>query len=315
MSAGALEGPVFLIVNPHAAGGRARRAGSAAAKGLRARGLQVEVGETAAPLAAIDLALEAARAGAGAVVAVGGDGTVHEVAEGLMRSGEDAAGRPALGVVPAGTGNDFVKLVGVRRDPRAALDVIARGATRTWDVGLARWAGGKESFVNAVGTGIDVEVVRQLDRLPRMPGVASYLVALLRALHRYRAVPLEVRMDGAAVDVRVMLIAVANGRCVGGGFYVCPSATPDDGLLDTCIVEEVGLLGIARIMPRILRGTHGGDPRVTLVQGRSVHITALGGEDLFFQLDGELREPPGVRELHVEVIPAALRVLAPSEEA
>ncbi len=305
--------PVHLIINPQAAAGRGRRLGAAAAEGLRARGLSVEVRETAAPLAATDLALAAAREGARSVVAVGGDGTVHEVAEGLMRAAGSAAERPALGVVPAGTGNDFVKLVGVDRDPRGALDVIAAGSTRTWDVGLARWSGGEEVFVNAIGTGIDVEVVRQLGRLPRMPGVASYLVALLRALRRYRAVPLEVRLDGDAKYVDVMIIAIANGRCIGGGFYVCPSATPDDGALDTCIVEEVGLFGIARIMPRMLRGSHGGDPRVALGRARSVDIVARNGEDLFFQLDGELREPRGARELHVEVIPAALRVLAPSE--
>lgn len=311
MSVAAVDGPIVLIVNPRAAGGRAARVGSAAAAGLRDRGLTVEVHETTAPRAATDLALAAASAGAGAVVALGGDGTVHEVAEGLMGSGADAAGRPALGVVPAGTGNDFVKLLGVDGDVRRTLDLIAAGATRVWDVGLARWPGGEETFVNAMGTGIDVEVVRQLERLERMPGVASYGVAVLRALRRFRPVPLELRLDGVATERDVMMIAIANGRCIGGGFYVCPSAIPDDGLLDTCIVEEVGLLGIARIMVRLLRGAHGVHPRVALGRARRVHVGARGHADLFFQLDGELREPPGARELDVEVLPGALRVIAP----
>jgi len=303
-----------LVVNPKAAGGRGARVGARAAEGLRRRGLAVDVRETSEPRVASGLALAAAGAGAATVVAVGGDGTVHEVAEGLVRSGERAEDRPVLGVVPAGTGNDFAKLVGVGRGLDRALDVIAAGATRVWDVGLARWAGGEEVFVNAVGTGIDVEVVRQLSRLPRLPGLVSYVVALLRALRRYRAVGLDLEIDGERASRDVMMIAVANGRCIGGGFHVCPAARPDDGWLDTCVVDEVGLVGIGRIMPRILRGRHGGHPAVTIGRARAVRIVARGPQDLFFQLDGELREPRGARELQVHVVPGALRVLV-SEEA
>jgi diacylglycerol kinase (ATP) len=306
-------GTATLIVNPQAAGGRSAGVAREARAGLEARGVAVDVRETRAPGAATDLALVAAREGASKVVAVGGDGTVHEVVEGLVRSGQDAAGRPALGVIPGGTGNDFAKLVGVERDLAGALDIVAAHRTRPWDVGRARWSGGEETFINAIGTGIDVEVVRQLDRLPRMPGVASYLVALLRALRRYRAVPLDVRTDGADSARSVMIIAVANGRCIGGGFHVCPAARPDDGWLDTCIVDEVGLMGIARIMPKILKGRHGSDPRVSIGRAREVRIVARGAEDLFFQLDGELREPAGARELHVSIMPGALRVLVGEE--
>ena len=107
-----------------------------------------------------------------------------------------------------------------------------------------------------------------------------------------------------------MIIAIANGRCIGGGFHVCPEARPDDGVLDTCIVNEVGLLGIGAIMPRLLRGRHGSHPAVSLGHAREVRVRATGEESLFFQLDGELREPPGARELAVTIAPAALRVLA-----
>jgi YegS/Rv2252/BmrU family lipid kinase len=300
-------------VNPQAAGGRAGRLAPHALEGLRARGLAVDVRETTAPRAAADLALVAAREGAAMVIALGGDGTVHEVADGLIRSAASAEDRPALGVIPAGTGNDFAKLIGVERSIERALDVVARGATRTWDVGVARWDGGQEIFVNAVGTGIDVEVVRQLERLPRMPGVASYLIALLRALRRYRPVSLEVSVDGVATSRSVMIIAVANGRCIGGGFHVCPDARPDDGMLDTCVVDEVGLLGIARIMPRLMKGRHEAHPRVSIGKAREVRIAARGEQDLFFQLDGELREPQGARELHVAIDPGALRVLVSEE--
>lgn len=279
-------------------------------EGLRARGVKVDVRETPGPGAAAELALDAARAGADAIVALGGDGTVHEVADGIWRSGERAADRPALGVVPAGTGNDFAKLLGVEGDVAGALDVIADGSAREWDAGIARWEGGEELFVNAIGTGIDVEVVRQLDRLPRMPGVASYLIALLRALRGYRAVELELTVDGEVEERSVMIIAIANGRCIGGGFHVCPEARPDDGVLDTCIVNEVGLLGIGAIMPRLLRGRHGSHPAVSLGRAREVRVRATGEESLFFQLDGELREPPGARELAVTIAPAALRVFA-----
>ena len=129
------------------------------------------------------------------MIAAGGDGTVHEVAAGLLEAREAGADDCVLGVLPLGTGNDFAKLIGPLRDLEASLDILGSGALRRYDAGYARWRDGEHWFVNAGGTGIDVEVVRQVlkRRRGRTPAALTYLAGVLRALIGYRAVPLRIR--------------------------------------------------------------------------------------------------------------------------
>ncbi|HEX7049443.1 MAG TPA: diacylglycerol kinase family protein [Longimicrobiales bacterium] len=304
--------PVHVILNPAAGGGEGRRARPEIERELGFLRVPFTIEETDRPGHAIELAAAAAASGAGTVIAAGGDGTVHEVVNGLLRDAAPGAtaGRPVLGVIPVGTGNDLVKVVAGSADRRKAYEVLGAGAIRRFDVGRAEWEGGAEYFVNGLGTGVDVEVVRQIRRLPRLPGVLSYLVGLLRALVRFEPIPLRVRMDGERIQRKVMIIAVGNGCCLGGGFYICPGAEPDDGRLDVCIVNELNVFQIARVLPRVLRGTHAGMPEVTLRRATSIEIAASGDSPLFFQVDGELREPPDARELRVSLERAILPVLA-----
>jgi diacylglycerol kinase family enzyme len=160
-----------------------------------------------------------------------------------------------------------------------------------------------------MGTGIDVEVVRQISRLPRLPGAVKYLTGLLRALVYYKPVNLRAQLDEHRLEQRVMIIAVGNGVCQGGGFYLAPEASPSDGLLDVCVVDNLSLPGIARVLPRIMRGTQKGDPAVLMRTARSIRFEVLDGRPLFFHLDGELREPAGLRALDIQIVPAALPVL------
>ena len=303
--------PVHVILNPRSGEGSGRRVRPELERELTRRGLTFVLEETEFAGHALELARGAARRGASIVVAAGGDGTIHEVANGLLQTRDELGDAlPALGIVPIGTGNDFVKAALGGTDRQDAYDVLASGVVRRFDAGRIEWAGGAEFFINAAGTGIDVEVVRQMRRMPWLHGVFSYLVALVRALVSYRPIPLRVRTDDSSSEQRVMIIAVANGHCLAGGFYLCPDAVPDDGRLDVCIVEEVNLLQAMRVLPKILRGTHGESRKVKLLQSRSVEITASGDAPLYFQLDGELREPADARRLRVEVCPGVLPVVA-----
>ncbi len=275
------------------------------------RGVMFVLEETEYPGHAVELARAAAHRGAPIVVAAGGDGTIHEVANGLLRARDDGApGRSALGMIPIGTGNDFVKAALGGKSRKLAYDAIGGGRTRDLDVGRAEWDGGVEYFVNGIGTGIDVEVVRQMRRLPRLHGMVSYMVALVRALARFDAIPLRIRIDGDAAEQKVMIIAVGNGHCLAGGFHVFPGARPDDGTLDTCVVEELNFLEILRTLPRVMRGKHVGMPKVLMGKATEVEISAVGDEPLFFQLDGELREPEDGRVLRVRIEPGALPVVS-----
>lgn len=304
-----------VILNPASGGGRAGRMGDRILSGLARRGLVARLVSTTAPGGGVELALEAAREGVDLVVAAGGDGTVHEVVNGLLRARQEGLSGARLGVLPVGTGNDFAKLVGPLRDLDASMDILATGRVRRFDAGHAAWNGAGEWFANAAGTGIDVEVVRQIARgRGRGPGVLTYLAAVLKGLVRYRPVPLRIRADGRVVETEVMLVAVANGRCVGGGFWVCPRAEPADGRFDICIVERTSYLESLRALPQILRGTHEKHPKVEMHRARRVEIEALGPASLFFQLDGELHEPAAVRHLAFEVVPGALAVMTGAED-
>lgn len=299
-----------MILNPVAGGGRGRRMRAEIARELAARRIDFTIEETAGLGHGAELARDAVAHGASVVFAAGGDGTIHDVVNGLM-SAEAAERRPALGALPIGTGNDFVKAVYPARGLAAAFRALDAGRVRRLDVGRAEWDGNVEYFVNGFGTGVDVEVVRRLGRLPHLPGVLRYLTAAIQALAVYRPVPLRLSLDGRTLELRTMLFAVGNGPCQGGGFYLTPQAVPDDHRFDVCIVDELSYLEIASVLPRVLRGTHGRSPKVTMERARGITVEGAGGAPILFQMDGELRQAHG-SSVHVQIAPAALPVLAPA---
>lgn len=304
--------PVCVVLNPAAGGGAGARHREEIERELSARGIKFDLVVTPGPGTAVSLARERARRGARIVIAAGGDGTIHDVANGILQAAPD--GSCTLGLVPIGTGNDFVKVVPGTRSRQTAYDTIALNRTERYDVGRVRWQDSEEFFINGMGTGIDVEVVRQLASLPALPGPLKYLLALVRALVRFRPVALHAQLDEQRLEQRIMIIAVGNGVCQGGGFYLAPEASPHDGLLDVCVVDRISPIGQLRVIPKVMRGTQRGDPAVFMRTARAVRFEAADSRPLFFHLDGELREPVGLRALDIEIWPAALPVLTGDEK-
>lgn len=296
-----------VILNPMARHGAGARLRSRIEVELSARGLAFDIVETAYTGHAAELAHAAAMQGVGTIVAAGGDGTVHEVVNGIMAA--RGAG-VTLGVLPIGTGNDFVKLVPGTADMAAACDTLAGGRSAPVDVGLVEWADGAEYFMNAMGTGIDVEVVRYMRRVRFVPGGALYIMALLRALAVYRPLAVRVRTADTTLERRIMNLAVCNGPCIGGTFRICPDARHDDGVLDTCVIEEMPLLRNVRMVPRVVSGTHTGLAGVTMMRGAAVHLSLADARPLPFQVDGELREAAdGAAGIQVSLAPERLNVM------
>ncbi|HEX2168226.1 MAG TPA: diacylglycerol kinase family protein [Longimicrobiales bacterium] len=293
-----------VILNPTARHGAGRRLRTTIERELAGRRLDFDIVETEGPGHAVELAREAADVGIDRVVAAGGDGTVHEVANGLMAA---AGTPPALGLIPIGTGNDFVKMMPGTATRADAFATLQAGSESPVDVGLARWDGHVEHFVNAMGTGIDVEVVRQMRRSGWMPGMMIYLMALIRALVHFRPVPIRIVVDGTATSADIMILAVCNGPSIGGAFRVCPDARPDDGVLDACIVRELPLHRIVRVIPRVLSGSHAGQPGISMHRGANFVLRTEEGRPLPFQLDGELRQASG--DIDVSLDPRRLNVI------
>lgn len=268
----------------------------------------VEVLETRAPGDATRLAADAARRGHGPIIAVGGDGTIHEVAAGILDSGCDVP----LGIVPAGSGNDFANAaLHLPPRPEAALAVALGGTARRFDV--ARLNDGW--LLNAFGAGIDANVawdVRDLVERRKTPlrGTALYTLSALRqiAFHYHRLPYLTITVDGEQImDGVTMLAAVMVGPSAGGGYRLTPAALPDDGWLDLCIARRM-------IRPKVLgalmlakEGRHTGLREVRILRGRSVQIHSP--HPIQTHVDGELQTG---RHFDITIRPGALAVMMPN---
>jgi diacylglycerol kinase (ATP) len=296
-----------IILNPMARHGAGRRQRDDIQRLLDRHRVPFDLVETEGPGHATALARSAVAAGISRVVAAGGDGTIHEVANGIVAAPTNGV---ALGLIPIGTGNDFVKMVPGVATREGAIQVLASGQTGPVDVGIARWQGQTEYFINAMGTGIDVEVVRQMRRSSTMPGAVIYIGALLRALAAYRPMHVAVTVDGYTVAQPIMNLAVCNGPSIGGSFRICPQAHPADGALDVCLIAEMSMLRNARMVPRVLSGTHTDQAGVTMMRGAAVTVRLPAGGPLHFQLDGELRTAEdGGAGVEITLAPARLNVI------
>jgi diacylglycerol kinase (ATP) len=246
-----------------------------------------------------ELAADAVKHGYDRVVALGGDGTVGEVASGLAHT------ETALGIVPLGTGNDSALNLGTPTDPLAAAAHAGLGSDRSIDLGQVRTAGVDMYFVNVASFGFDAEVAWRVNRLPWMKvmgGTAPYVLGVLQGLLHYRAVPMRIRLDGQVLERAVFLVAVANSPSYGGGMRIAPRAQPHDGVLDLCVVRDLSRLEVLRLMPRLYSGGHVGHPAVELLRG--CEIVAESEARVRCQADGELA---GDLPATFTVAPRALR--------
>ena len=293
----------YVIVNPAAGQGAAARARALVDAEMARVGAAHTIVQTARRGHAAELAEAAARAGWPAVVAVGGDGTVHETVNGLMRAADGGPSVP-LGIVGVGSGNDFAQLAGVPKDPAAAVRALVSAEPRTVDVGSVngQW------FSNGVGIGLDARVAIEVDRGRRFRGIFMYLDALAKVLRVFRPPHMTVEVDGVRLaDAPMTLVTVGNGGRHGGGFWICPDARIDDGVLDVCMCDGLGTLGILSFLPRVMRGTHTGAKCVHMHRARRVRVTSP--DPLPVHADGEIIAE-AAREVDIEIHPGRLRVLA-----
>jgi diacylglycerol kinase (ATP) len=300
----------LLLHNPAAGGGRAARHLGGVVERLRRGGVELELHRTVS----LDDARAAARARAAAVdavVAMGGDGLVGACAAGLAEAapgqpggGDLPAVRAALGVIPAGGGNDGARSLGLAPgDPLAAAGLLPKLSRRRADLARAgdRW------YLNIAGAGFDSEVNRLANRrLSWLPGTSRYVAALLAELVVGRPSRLRLTLDGAALEVAAWFVVVANTASYGGGMRIAPDARLDDGLLDVVVID--GALSRPRFLaafPQVFAGTHLTHPAVSAYRAATVHVAA--DRPLAVYADGE---PAGAVPMTFTVTPGAIAVLA-----
>jgi diacylglycerol kinase (ATP) len=291
----------ILVVNPTAGRGRAGRLAPQATAALQATFGAVERIDTTAPGTATEQVRQAVEAGAERVVVLGGDGTLHEAANGLLRAA--VAERPPIAVLPAGTGNDYAKMAGASGlSVQDAVRRLRSARIRHFDVGTA-WG---EYFINSVGIGFDAEVARVVNSWRWVTGLPAYLAAVFQVLAHFRTLELDVTSDGETFSGHLLLLEVAIGPCVGGGFRLTPNAEPDDGWLDICAIQHISMPGILVRLPLVMLGKHTRLKAVRMLRARQVVVTSRSGT-LHAQFDGELREVAGTMDIRLE--PRVLPVL------
>lgn len=284
-----------------AGGGRAFRFWRRCVPTCQLAGLEVEVFITQRRGDAAD---RAAAAGDRLVVAVGGDGTAHEVVNGLLRRRQ--AEPPRFGALVAGTGADLVRSVPSPRRPEEVAGWLQSGKFRPLDAARVGTSTGRRYFVNAADAGIGAEVVRRAAAGPAvLGGTANFLGAAVGSLLVHRNAEVRVRLDeGPVQQLRIRTIAIANGAYLGGGMRMAPRARPDDGLLEVVIVGDIGRWEGIRSLPLLYRGTHDRLSQVRFASARRVEIES--DQPIGVEADGEL---VGMTPAVFEIVPGALRVL------
>ena len=296
---------ILVLVNPAAGRGRAARVRPAVEEFLRGQGAQAVFAEAISGSDTQRRAREAAAAGYTHIVALGGDGTFHQILNGAF--GQDVV----LGLIPAGGGNDIARALDLPADPIAAAHSLLRAPARAVDVLRVRSANAPETlYIAAGGLGLDAEAARLANgRYRQLPGILRYIAAALAAFRGFRPFVLELEVDGARTSATALLIAVANSPSYGSGVIVAPSAQLDDGWMDLMFVAP---LNWTQILDGLMLALRTGDirwPEITRMRAQRVRLSA--DRSALFHGDGEiLAEVP----VEIELLPQAVRVVAPAKK-
>lgn len=285
-----------LLVNPAAAGGRAAGAARRAAARLRAGGVAVTeiAGRSAAEAA--ELARAAVDGGTEALVACGGDGIAHLAVQAVVGS------TTVLGVIPAGTGNDLARTIGLPlAPPETAAEVVLAGLTRRIDLGRI----GEVHYGTVLAAGFDSRVNDRVNRMRWPTGRTRYNLAMVTEFAAFSPIPFVLGVDGAEHELEAMLVAVGNGTSYGGGMRICPDAQLDDGLLDVTVISRISRAKLIRLFPTVYPGRHVDRPEVLTFRAAEVTLSAPG---VTGYADGELISALPVT---CTAVPQALTVFAP----
>jgi YegS/Rv2252/BmrU family lipid kinase len=311
-------GKIAVVVNPHSGGGKTARRWPQLAQLLESRLGRVEARFTTGPGTGIAIAHALLREGFDLIVAVGGDGTINEVANGFFDQDRLVRPEATLGILPLGTGGDFRRTLEIPTSTLEALEVLAAGHEALIDVGKASFltgSGGQSSryFVNLVSFGMGGHVAAQSRNfMGRFGGRAAFFWATVKTFLSYRGRQVSLSLDGSSTRLPFFVanVAIGNGQFHGGGMRPCPAAVPDDGVFDVTVIHYAGALKLLSSISVLYSGKVHSHPDVRHFQAARILAESASATEI--EIDGE---PLGTLPLEITLLPRQLRVLVPASSA
>lgn len=308
---------VHVIYNPVAGAGKAGRDWKQTAAMLERHFGPVDAMATSAPGDASAMAHDLGRNGARLVLACGGDGTVSEVADGLLRARSEKGSTVPMGVLPIGTGSDFSRTLGVTSDLNEMAGRIARGNARQLDAGRLDFVSDdgalhSRHFVNIASLGLSGPTDRAVNKAKtkaRFGGKLVFMMHTVAELLRYKFQDVVITVDDQKpIEARIAVVAIANGRYFGGGMKIAPDAQPDDGQFEVVIFRAANKFQLIRNMNLLYTGAHVKLDEVTILRGRKIGVEPAGGAPANYALLDIDGESPGRIPATFEILPSALTV-------
>jgi YegS/Rv2252/BmrU family lipid kinase len=297
-----------IILNPAAGRGRARYAAKLIIEYLHRKKIPFYLEKTSGPGDAKDIAAKI-RDKFEIIVAAGGDGTVNEVATGIIGS------KAALALLPIGSGNDFNRIIEIPKRISHAIDFILNGKRKLLDIGqVSIWNSHGEKtkrfFINTLGMGLDAEIANETKNIKFIRGLPLYLLAAVKAIRKHSPNEYKIKEGNKTRTEQAFLICIGNGSYEGGGFKLLPNAAPDDSFLDTCLIRTMPILKILRLIPCLIKGTHGGERRISIWKSRQISIKA--SKPFILHGDGEILENNTIRA-EIELAAKKICVIVPDK--
>ena len=299
-----------LILNPHAGGGKGRRDKKMIENLLKSNGLEYDLLVSEYPRHAILLAKSAVQNGYLHFIVAGGDGTLNEVANGILEANNSYQNKVTIGVIPIGTGNDWIRTFGIPNGYQGAIDKITECKTFLQDIGKIVFSeNGNEAtryFSNMAGFGFDALAAQKANNLKEKghSGIRVYLLSILKAYKEYKTQRVQIILDGEKVDDLIFSASVGIGKFNGGGMMQAPGAIPNNGIFEVTIIKKIGIFGILRNLVGLYNGNFVKDPHVVCYRAKNISINSpdlIAGE-----VDGESL---GNSQFHIEILHQKLQMI------
>jgi diacylglycerol kinase (ATP) len=290
----------FFIVNAAAGNGKSGKKINTIIRLLNEKQIPFEMELTKWRNHAEELAQQAVKEGFGKIIAVGGDGTLHEIVNGLMQTGENVK----LGILPEGGGNDYAKNFSIPHDINQCLEIFLRDKIRKVDVGKI----GNQFFINSFGLGFDAKVAYFAQKIRFLNGLPRYLTAVIKAMIHLEHYPMKIILNDEIIEENVLFVGINNGRYSGGGFQLTPAAVPDDGFFDICIAKALSRKEILHNLPAAIRGKHTHLPFVKMRKAKKIEVVS---SPVSYYYDGEIPEPQTIEKVEISLLPQQISLLVP----